>query len=106
MIRIIYIIFLVLFYIITYRLIISIKSISTDETLIKYKNFYELRNIIFKENLKYALNQYKKGVINEDIKYLYSIREIIIKNINNTENIYGDDAKKILNSSQYKINIS
>ena len=96
---VIYIIFLVLFYIITYRLIISIKSISTDETLIKYKNFYELRNIIFKENFKYALNQYKKGVINEDIKYLYSIREIIIKNINNTENIYGDDAKKILNSS-------
>ena len=48
---VIYIIFLVLFYIITYRLIISIKSISTDETLIKYKNFYELRNIIFKENI-------------------------------------------------------
>lgn len=96
---IIYIILLVFFYIITYKLIISLKSISTNETLIKYKNFYELRNIIFKENLKYALNQNKKNIRNQNIDYLYSNKDTIIKNINNTENIYGNDAKKILNTS-------
>ena len=95
---IIYIILLVFYYIITYKLIISLKSISTNETLIKYKNFYELRNIIFKENLKYALN--KKNVENiEEINYLKSNKETIIKNINNTENIYGKEANKLLNSS-------
>jgi hypothetical protein len=96
---IIYIILLVFYYIITYKLIISLKSISTNETLIKYKNFYELRNIIFKENLKYALNKNKGGNTDDDIKYLNSNKETIIKNINNTENIYGKDANKLLNSS-------
>jgi hypothetical protein len=97
---IIYIILLVFYYIITYKLIISLKSISTNETLIKYKNFYELRNIIFKENLKYALNKNKENKeITDDIKYLNSNKETIIKNINNTENIYGKDANKLLNSS-------
>ena len=97
---IIYMILLILLYIITYKLIISLKSITTDETLIKYKKFYELRNIIFKENLEYALNQYNKDLNNnEDIKYLYSNKKELLKNINNTENIYGNDAKKILNSS-------
>ena len=95
---IIYIILLVFYYIITYKLIISLKSISTNETLIKYKNFYELRNIIFKENLKYALD--KKDVEKiEEINYLKSNKETIIKNINNTENIYGKEANKLLNSS-------
>jgi len=57
-----------------------------------------LRNIIFKENLKYALN--KKNVENvEEINYLKSNKETIIKNINNTENIYGKEANKLLNSS-------
>lgn len=96
---IIYIILLVFYYIITYKLIISLKSISTNETLIKYKNFYELRNIIFKENLKYALNKNKGVNTDDDIKYLKSNKETIIKNINNTENIYGKDANKLLNSS-------
>jgi hypothetical protein len=91
-------ILLICFYIITYKLIISLKSITTDETLIKYKKFYELRNIIFKENLVYALNQ-NNIENNADIKYLYSNKEVLLKNINNTENIYGNDAKKILNSS-------
>ena len=97
---IIYMIFLISLYIITYKLIISLKSITTDETLIKYKKFYELRNIIFKENLAYALNKYKNGITNiPDITYLYSNKKEILKNINNTENIYGNDAKKIFNSS-------
>ena len=96
---IIYIILLVFYYIITYKLIISLKSISTNETLIKYKNFYELRNIIFKENLQYALKQINKNIKNPNIEYLYSNKDTIIKNINNTENIYGDGAKKILNTS-------
>ena len=96
---IIYIILLVFFYIITYKLIISLKCIRTNETLIKYKNFYELRKIIFKENLQYALNKKNKDLINKDIEYLYLTKDKIIKNINNTENIYGNDAKKIFNSS-------
>ena len=97
---IIYIIFLVLFYIIVYKLISSLKSIRTNETLMKYKNFYDFTNIIFKENLKYALNHNKKiGYMNEDIKYLYSNKEKLLSNINNTDNIYGEDAKKILNTS-------
>ena len=97
---IIYMIFLISLYIITYKLIISLKSITTDETLIKYKKFYEFRNIIFKENLAYALSRYNKGIGNNaDITYLYSNKKEILKNINNTENIYGNDAKKIFNSS-------
>ena len=98
---IIYIIFLVLFYIIVYKLISSLKCIRTNETLMKYKNFYDLTNIIFKENLKYALNLYKKrsDYINDDIKYLYSNRETILSNINNIDNIYGEDANKLLNTS-------
>jgi len=95
---IIYIILLVFYYIITYKLIISLKSISTNETLIKYKNFYELRNIIFKENLKYALDVKNVETI-EEINYLKSNKDTIIKNINNTENIYGKEANKLLNSS-------
>jgi hypothetical protein len=97
---IIYIIFLVLFYIIVYKLISSLKCIRTNETLMKYKNFYDFTNIIFKENLKYALNHNKKsGYINEDIKYLYSNKEKLLSNINNTDNIYGEDANKLLNTS-------
>jgi hypothetical protein len=95
---IIYIILLVFYYIITYKLIISLKSISTNETLIKYKNFYELRNIIFKENFKYALDVKNVEKI-EEINYLKSNKDTIIKNINNTENIYGKEANKLLNSS-------
>jgi hypothetical protein len=89
---IIYIIFLILFYIVSYNLIISLKSISNDETLIKYQKFYDLRNIIFKENLKYALNKNK-------VEYLYSNKEIVLRNINNTENIYGKEADKLFNLS-------
>lgn len=99
---IIYIIFLVFYFIITYKLIISLKSISNNETLIKYKKFYEFTNIIFKENLKYALNSYKKDIniiVDKDIKYLFSIKEKVLLNINNIENIYGKDAEKIFNSS-------
>jgi hypothetical protein len=96
---IIYIIFLILFYVVSYNLIKSLKSISDDETLIKYKIFYELRNIIFKENLQYALNKYKNNVRNDDINYLYSNKETVLRNINNTENIYGKEADKLFNSS-------
>jgi hypothetical protein len=99
---IIYIILLVFYYIIVYKLIISLTSISNNETLIKYKKFYEFINIIFKENLKYALNSYKHDVniiSDADIKYLYSIKKRVLTNINNIENIYGKDAEKIFNSS-------
>ena len=98
---IIYIILLIVFYIITYKLIISLKSITNNEWLVKYKEFYELRNIIFKENLSYALNKYIKENIenNKDISYLYSNKATIIKNINNTENIYGKEADKLYTSS-------
>jgi hypothetical protein len=96
---IIYIILLILFYVSAYKLIISLKSISDDENLIKYKKFYELRNIIFKENLKYALNNYRTITNNNDVNYLYSNKETILKNINNTENIYGKEADNLFNIS-------
>jgi hypothetical protein len=96
---IIYIIFLILFYIASYNLIISLKSISDNETLIKYQKFYDLRNIIFKENLKYALNKYKDDIKNNDIEYLYSNKQTVLRNINNTENIYGKEADKLFNLS-------
>lgn len=99
---IIYIIFLVLLYITVYKLISSLKSIRTNETLMKYKNFYDLTNIIFKENLEYAIVFKRKKddiYMNDDVKYLYSNKETILSNINNIDNIYGEDAKKLLNSS-------
>jgi hypothetical protein len=99
---IIYIILLISYYVITYNLIISLKSIKTNETLIKYGKFYEFTNIIFKENLEYALNSYIKNpnvLYNADIKYLYSIKDTILLNINNIENLYGEDAEKLYNSS-------
>jgi len=99
---ILYIILLIFYYVITYNLIISLKSIRTNETLIKYGKFYEFTNIIFKENLKYALNSYKNNenvLYNPDVKYLYSIKDTILLNINNIENLYGDDADKLYNSS-------
>ena len=99
---ILYLILLISYYIITFNLLNSLKSIRTNETLIKYKKFYEFTNIIFKENLKYALNSYKTNVnyrSNEDIKYLYSIKDTILLNINNIENIHGEDAKKLFNTS-------
>ena len=99
---ILYIILLISYYIITYNLIISLKSIRTNETLIKYGKFYEFTNIIFKENLKYALNSYKNNqnvLQNANVKYLYSIKDTILLNINNIENLYGEDANKLYNSS-------
>jgi hypothetical protein len=99
---IIYIILLISYYVITYNLIISLKSIKTNETLIKYGKFYEFTNIIFKENLECALNSYKNNqnvLYNANIKYLYSIKDTILLNINNIENLYGEDAEKLYNSS-------
>jgi hypothetical protein len=99
---IIYIILLISYYVITYNLIISLKSIRTNETLIKYGKFYEFTNIIFKENLEYALNSYNDNqnvLQNANVKYLYSIKDTILVNINNIENLYGEDAEKLYNSS-------
>jgi|LakMenE18May11ns_1017448.scaffolds.fasta_scaffold9921937_3 hypothetical protein len=103
---ILYIILLICYYFITYNLITSIKSIETNETLIKYGKFYEFTNIIFKENLEYALNKYNDNpnvLYNADVKYLYSIKETILLNINNIENLYGEDADKLYNSSDDRL---
>jgi hypothetical protein len=52
--------------------------------------------------LEYALNSYNDNpnvLQNANVKYLYSIKDTILLNINNIENLYGEDANKLYNSS-------
>ena len=63
----IYIIFLIVFYIISYNLYISLKDICSNELLSQYYNYYKLLNIIFKENFYY----FKKEFTDNLIKNIY-----------------------------------
>ena len=83
----IYIIFLIFYYIISYKLYISLKNISSNELLLNYYNYYNLANIIFKENLN---NPKINNIINDGI----------IKNINNIENVYGNKANEYRNTTK------
>ena len=80
----IYIIFLIVFYIISYNLYISLKDICSNELLSQYYNYYKLLNIIFKENFYYFKKEFTDN---------------LIKNINNIENVYDNKANELLNSS-------
>jgi len=84
----IYIFFLIFYYIISYKLYISLKNISSNEYLLNYNTYYNLANIIFKENLNNA--NFKDKTINEGI----------IKNISNIENIYGNKTYEIKNTTK------
>ena len=84
----IYIFFLIFYYIISYKLYISLKNITSNEFLLNYNTYYNLTNIIFKENLNNA--KFKDNRINEGI----------IKNINNIENIHGNKANEIKNTTK------
>jgi hypothetical protein len=79
---IIYIIFLIVLYIISYNLYISLKNISSNELILSYHNYYKLANIIFKENLN-----------NPNLKSDFKNR--IIKNIKIIENIYDNNKANI-----------
>jgi hypothetical protein len=79
---IIYIIFLIVLYIISYNLYISLKNISSNELILSYHNYYKLANIIFKENLN-----------NTNLKSDFKNR--IIKNIKIIENIYDNNKANI-----------
>jgi hypothetical protein len=84
----IYIFFLIFYYIISYKLYISLKNISSNEYLLNYNTYYNLANIIFKENLNNA--NFKDKTINEGI----------IKNISNIENVYGNKTYQIKNTTK------
>jgi hypothetical protein len=84
----IYIIFLIFYYIISYKLYISLKNISSNELLLNYYQYYNLANIIFKENLNNA--SFNNSNINDGI----------IKNINNIENVYGNKATELKNTTK------
>jgi hypothetical protein len=84
----IYIFFLIFYYIISYKLYLSLKNISSNEYLLNYNTYYNLANIIFKENLNNA--NFKDKTINEGI----------IKNISNIENVYGNKTYEIKNTTK------
>lgn len=95
---IIYIIFLVLLYITSYNLVQSLQSIKTNEILLQYKTYYQLYNCLFKENLKISLKNSGETTRETTNNILLLLKNDLLDNINNIENIYGDDAKKLLNS--------
>ena len=87
----IYLIFLIFYYIISYKLYISLKNISSNELLLTYNNYYNIANIIFKENLNNA-------------NFNNSINDGIIKNINNIEDIHGNKANEFKNTTKDILN--
>jgi hypothetical protein len=87
----IYLIFLIFYYIISYKLYISLKNISSNELLLTYNNYYNIANIIFKENLNNA-------------NFNSSINDGIIKNINNIEDIHGNKANEFKNTTKDILN--
>lgn len=89
---IIYFIFLIVYYIISIKLIISLNNISNNNLLKRYNNYYSLLNVIFKENLDNI--NFKSS----SDKYL-SINDSLIKNINNIENVYGNKAYELKNTT-------
>jgi len=95
----IYIFLLVILMVITYKLINSLKDIQTNPIINKYNDYYKLVNIIYREN--YANSK----------KYVQlEVKEKLLKNIGNIENLYGEKARRFLNTTkdllQYDDNIN
>jgi hypothetical protein len=75
--------------VITYKLINSLKDIQTNPIINKYNDYYKLVNIIYREN--YANSK----------KYVQSeVKEKLLKNIGNIENLYGEKARRLLNTTK------
>ena len=83
---IIYIIMLIILVILTFRLLFVLTSIQSSPILNSYKKYYSLANTIYKEN-------FNSSYIKEQLKLK------LLKNINNIENVYSDNASTLLNSS-------
>ena len=84
---IIYIIMYVILILLTFRLIFVLTSIKTSPILNNYKNYYNLANTIYKENFNYS--QVIRTILEKKL----------FKNINNIENVYGENASILLNNS-------
>lgn len=85
----IYIFLIVILSVVTYKLINSLKDIQTNPIINSYNNYYKLANIIYREN--YANS--KKYVQTE-------IKEKLLKNIGSIENLYGEKARRLLNTTK------
>lgn len=85
----IYIFLVVILMVITYKLINSLKDIQNNSIINSYHNYYKLVNIIYREN--YANS--KKYVQTE-------VKEKLLKNIGNIENLYGEKARRLLNTTK------
>lgn len=83
---IIYIFLFIVLLIITYKLINSLKTIQKDPVIVNYINYYKIANIIYKENYNSVY-----------IKKL--LKPKLLKNINNIENLYSENAINHLNNS-------
>ncbi len=84
----IYIFMIIVLIAVTYKLINSLKDIQKNPIINSYYEYYKLANIIYREN--YANS--KKYVQTE-------IKEKLLKNIGNIENLYGEKARRLLNTT-------
>jgi hypothetical protein len=74
---------------ITYKLISSLKDIQSNPIINDYYEYYKLANIIYREN--YTTSK----------KYVQSkLKDKLLKNIGNIENLYGEKARRLLNTSK------
>jgi hypothetical protein len=100
---IIYIIFLVLLYISSYNLIKNLQSIRINDLFLQYKSYFQLYNCIFKENLNIMRIYLNRNNINkqipENVDNIYFLKNEVLDNIHNIENIYGEKAEKMLNTN-------
>ena len=83
---IIFIIFLGLFYYFSYKLLITLNNIESNEFILNYLSYFNLLNTIFTENISILKSKFKSS--NIDKEYI-SIHDSLLININNIENIYG-----------------
>ena len=96
----IYIIMIVILVFISYKLINSLKDIQTNPIIKNYYEYYNLANIIYRENYMTSKTSYVQS----------EIKNKLLKNIGNIENLYGEKARKLLNTTkdilQYDDNIN
>jgi hypothetical protein len=93
---IIYIIFLIILYISSYNIVQNLQSIENNSLLLQYKTYYQLYNCLFKENLR--LLSKIPNISKDNVNDILLLKSELLENIHNIENIYGDDAEKLLNS--------
>ena len=105
----IYVIFLIILILISYTLIKTIQETKKHIIFNNYNDYYELLNCIFKENLKFAIKKYNTFNINNskirqlnqdsDLYKIFLMKQELIANINNIENVYGKEANILLTNT-------